>query len=342
MNRAEVTRRALAGLFACALFATVAPGSAPAAFPGEPGPIAFQSTRAGGLSVWLVEPDGGALRQFTPGGGGDRKPRALQYAPSISPDGRRVAYVGAKTGNGRTWSNLFVKGIAVRALNEPGTSVLRRPTSRRIESVAFDGSGRRLVFSAVPPGGGDLELFSVRTDGGGLKRLTHNEIQDIEPSVSRAGLIVFTQLFDRGSPALALFGRANLALIRPGRAAARPLTHGADENRDPDFAPSGTRVVYEHYSKGSSGAGRIDELALSPLRSHTIYNGLRQGSSFDDPHSPAFSPSGEGLVFDRTTSDEFGQITNPTLFVLGGGDLLPILDSNGEYETEPSWGPKPR
>jgi len=342
MKNLRSTWRALAAPLALTLIAITVPTSASASFPGEPGPIAFQSTRAGGLSVWLVEPDGHGLRQFTPGGGGDRKPRAFQYAPSIAPDGRRLAYVGAETRNGKTWSNLFVKGIAVRALNEPGKSILRHPTSRRIESVAFDGSGHRLVFSAVPSGGGDLELFGVRIDGGGLKQLTRNQTQDIEPSVSRGGLIVFTQLLERGSPAQALFGRSNLALIRPSGGAARPLTHGPNENRDPDFAPSGTRVVYEHYSRSGSGAGRIDELAIRSLRSQTIFSGSRQETTFDDPHNPAFSPSGEELVFDRTVRDDLGQIVNPTLFVLDGDELRGILDSNGEYDTDPNWGPKPR
>jgi Tol biopolymer transport system component len=334
--------RTLATPLALVLIAIVVPGSASAAFPGKPGPIAFQSTRAGGLSIWLTEPDGGGLRQFTPGGGGDRKPRALQYAPSISPDGRGLAYVGAETRNGQTWSNLFVKGIGVRALNDPGRAILRRPTRQRIESVAFTASGRGLVFSAVPSDGGDFELFSVHIDGGGLRQLTRNDIQDIEPSASRGGLVVFTQLFERGSPPQALFGRSNLALIRPDRRTPRPLTHGPDEDRDPDFAPSGTRVIYEHYSRGGSGAGRIDELLLRSLRSHTIFNGSRQETTFDDPHSPAFSPSGGSIVFDRTVRDELGQIVNPTLFVLGGDDLRALLDSNGEYDTDPSWGPKPR
>ncbi|MET0557721.1 MAG: hypothetical protein ABW065_03495 [Solirubrobacterales bacterium] len=334
--------RAFAAPLALALIAIGMPASASAAFPGKPGPIAFQSTRAGGLSVWLVEPDGSGLRQFTPGGGGDRKPRALQYSPSISPDGRRLAYVGADAKGGQTWSNLFVKGIEVQALNQPGRPIFRRPMPRRIESVTFDGSGRRLIFSAVTPDGGDFELFSVRTDGRGLKQLTRNDIQDIEPTASRAGLIAFTQNFERGKPAQALFGRSNLALIRPGSRAARPLTKGPDENRDPDFAPSGTRVVYEHYSRGGSGAGRIDEIVLRSLRSQTIFEGSRQETTFDDPHSPAYSPSGKELVIDRSVRDELGQIVNPTLFVLNGADPRPILDSNGEYDTDPNWGPKPR
>jgi Tol biopolymer transport system component len=341
-ERPSAKRRGHAALLTLALLTLVAPSSAPAAFPGEPGPIAFQSTRAGGLSVWLIQADGSGLRQLTPGGGGDRKPRALQYAPSISPDGRRLAYVGAETRNGRTWSNLFVKGIAVRDLKKPGRPVLRQPTQRRIESVAFAASGRRLVFSAVAADGGDFELFSVRIDGGGLRQLTRNNIQDIEPSAARSGLIAFTQLADRGSPPLALFGRSNLALLRPGRPGALALTHGQDENRDPDFAPSGKRVVYEHYPRGGSGAPRLDELDLRSLRPHTIFKGSRQGTAFDDPHSPAFSPAGEDLVFDRTVRDELGQIVDPSLFVLDGGGPRAILDSNGEYDTDPSWGPKPR
>jgi TolB protein len=342
LSRIHVLEKALAALLVLVVAAIFAPAPATAAFPGRPGPIAFQSTRAGGLSIWLVQPDGSGLRQFTPGGGGDRKPRAQQYAPSFAPDGRSLAYVGSETRNGQTWSNLFVKGIGVRGLNQPGRRILRRPTRRPIQSVAFDGSGRRLVFSAVPGAGGDFELFSVRIGGGGLKQLTRNRIQDIEPSASRGGLVVFTQLLQRGNPARALFGRSNLALLRPGRGAARPLTRGGDEARDPDFAPAGDRVVYERYSRSGSQAGRIDELVLHSLRSHTIFNGSRQETSFDDPHSPAFSPSGGSVVFDRTVRDELGQITNPSLFVLDGGGPRPILDSNGEYDTDPSWGPKPR
>jgi Tol biopolymer transport system component len=154
--------------------------------------------------------------------------------------------------------------------------------------------------------------------------------------------VVFAQLFEPGRPPQALFGRSTLALIRPGSRTARPLTHGPNEDRDPDIAPTGTRMVYEHYSRSGSGAGRIDKLGLRSSRPQTIFNGSRQESTFDDPHSPAFSPSGEDLVFDRTVRDELGQISNPALFVLSEGGPQAILDSNGEYDTDPNWGPKPR
>lgn len=335
-------RGAAAALLAVALLA-LTPHTAAATFPGAPGPIAFQSTRAGGLSIWIVDAGGGGLRQVTLGGGGGRRPTLSQYSPSISPDGRRLAYVGAEERDGHTWRNLFVKPIGVRDPKRPGHPVLRRPTLRAINSLAF-ASNRRLVFSAVPAGGGDLELFSVGTNGHGRRQLTRNDIQDIEPAVSASGRIAFTQMLQHGRPERALFGRSNLALLIPGRGAPRRLTHGPNEDRDPDFAPSGRSLVYEHYSLTGSGAGRIAELTLSSKRPQTIFAGSRQETTFDDPHSPALSPSGTELVFDRTVSDEFGQISNPSLYAIGtdGSDLRTLLDSNGEYDTDPSWGVSPR
>jgi Tol biopolymer transport system component len=315
---------------------------ATATFPGRPGPIAFQSTRAGGLSIWLVNPDGSGLRQFT-SGDSSRNPRVRQYAPAISPNGRRVAYVSSQERNGRIWRNLFIKGIGVRALNNPGRKVLRHPSPRPIESVAFAAGGHRLVFSAVPRRGGpDFELFTVRLGGASLRQLTHNRVQDIEPTVSRRGLIAFSQLYDRGRPPLALFGHSKIALIRPGWRSRRLLTHtGRDgEDRDPSFAPAGDRVVHGRDFRTRSKPGRIMEANLSSNRSRAVFIGVDGRNGFDEPHNPAFSPSGRTIVFDRTFSNEFGQITNPDLFEIGrdGRGLRYVTGLEGEYDTEPDWG----
>jgi Tol biopolymer transport system component len=315
-----------------------------ASFPGQPGTIAFESTRAGSLSIWLVSPDGGGLRQFTPGGG-DRRPRLRQYAPAVSPNGRSVGYVASEERNGRTWSNLFVKGIGVRALNDPGRKVLRSPTPRRIESMSFSPGGRRLVFSAVPRRGGpDLELFTVRRSGGGLRQLTHNRVQDIEPTVSRSGLIAFAQMHKRDRPPLALFGRSNIALLRPGWPGRKLLTfaaRGGGEDRNPSFAPAGNWVAHERSFSRRSAPGQINEAHLRSRRSRILFAGDPERGGFDEPHNPAYSPAGDSVVFDRTVLDEFGQIINPDLFVVGrdGKNLHQVTGLAGEYETEPDWGP---
>ena len=343
-RRGPLSWMATIALLATALLA-LTPGTSLAAFPGVPGPIAFQSTRAGGLSVWLIGADGAGLRQFTVGGGGGPRPQLFQYSPAISPDGRSVAYVGAEERGGKTWRNLFVKPIAARDPKQAGHPVLDRPTLRAINSVTFAPGGRRLIFSAVPADGGDLELFSVGTDGRGRRQLTRNAIQDIEPTVSVTGRIAFARLFQRGRPSQALFGRANLALLLPGRIVPLPLTSGSTEDRDPDFGPSGRSLVFERYSRGAnSGAGRIIRLDLASKRLQTIFAGSRAGGSFDDPHSPALSPSGGELVFDRTVRDEAGQIENPSLYKIGatGQGLDALLEAGDAYDTDPSWGTLPR
>jgi Tol biopolymer transport system component len=348
LTRTVLRRAAAQGILALvitsgALASLADPTSA--AFPGRPGPIAFQSTRAGGLSVWLVNPNGSGLRQFSEGGGGGRKPRLRQYSPAVSPNGRRIAYVSSRvTGNG-VWSNLFVKGIGVRGLNNPGVKVFRRPSPRGIESVAFAPGGRRVVFSAVPRGGGaDFEIFTIRFDGRALRQLTHNQVQDIEPTFSRSGLIAFAQLHDRGRPPGALFGRANIAVIRPGWRGRQLLTfaaRGGGEDRNPSFAPFGSWVAYERTFPDRRSPGQINETRLGSHRSRTLFVGRPEPGGFDEPHNPAYSPDGDSVVFDRTVYDAIGQITNPDLFQVerSGKAVHYVTGLQGEYDTEPDWGP---
>lgn len=334
----SLLRRCLALLLAFAALMSLA-DTAEAAFPGRPGLIAFQSTRAGGLGIWLVKPGGGGLRQFTLGGGGDRKPRLRQYAPAFDSSGRRVAYVASQAVGNRTLRNLFVKGVRVRAINEPGRQVFRRPSPRAIESVAFAPGGERLVFSAVPRRGGpDYELFTVRLDGSGLRQLTRNRIQDIEPTVSRRGLIAFTQMLKRDKPPLALFGPSNIALLRPGWHRPRLLTDVAaagGEDRSPSFAPSGYQIVHE---RNFARQERVREAAVRSNRSRTIIDNSR----WYEPHNPVFSPAGNRIVFDSGfVSDRYS--TNPDLYVIGrdGRGMRFVTGLGKEFDTDPDWGPRP-
>jgi hypothetical protein len=269
----------------------------------------------------------------------------LQYGPAISPSGGRVAYVGAQQSGRRIWRNIFVKGIDVRALNRSGHRVLRRPLPRLIESVTFAPGGRRLVFSAVPRRGGpDLEIFTVRLGGAGLRQLTHNRVQDIEPTVSNTNLIAFAQMHRRGRPPRALFGDSSLALIRARWRGRRLLTRAArfgGEDRDPAFAPFGNRVAYERSFDRRPSRPRINEVDLRTRDSRTVYLGCDSRNAFRLPHNPAFSPGARAIVFDLTVMDAFGQITNPDLHAIGrgGGGLRHVTGLAGEYDTEPDWGP---
>lgn len=333
----------------CALLAaaTLSPAGADATFPGRPGKIAFQSTRAGGLSVWLVNPDGGGLRQFTPGGGGNRTPTMRQFSPAISRDGRRVGYVASRDTRKGSWRNIFIKGIGVRDPRRAGRAVLRRPLRSAIESVAFFPSGRALVFSAVihGRGGPDFELYSVRPNGRGLRQLTFNRVQDVEPDVSVRGLIAFSQVNELGRPGLVVSGPADAAVIRPRWRARRLVTRGPARDRAPSFAPFGNRIAYERTFRNNRVPARIAESSVRGKGSRLVLAGERRGGGYDYPGNPAFSPAGNRITVERTQTSIFGEPSfNPDLFAIdrAGRILRRIAGAADDYDSNPDWGPAPR
>jgi Tol biopolymer transport system component len=338
-----VWRLAAAGVFACLMVA--APPGVQATFSGAPGKIAFQSTRAGGLSVWLANSDGSGLRQFTPGGS-DRRPSRGQFAPAISRNGRVVAYVASKETRDQTWRNIFVKRIGVRDVRRSGRKVLRRPLPSAIDSVAFFPNGQ-IVFSAVihGRGGPDFELYAIRLNGRRLRQLTSNRVQDVEPNVSVGGLIAFSQINVVGRPGLAVFGPANLAVLRPHWKGRRLLTRGRARDRDPSFAPYGNRVAFERSFRNNRVQPRIAEISVRRGGSRLVLAGERRGGGFDYPGDPSFSPEGGEIAVERTQTSIFDEPSfNPDLFAIDRRGLIlrKVTGLAGDYDTKPDWGPAPR
>jgi dipeptidyl aminopeptidase/acylaminoacyl peptidase len=337
------TRAVVSAAALLCLLATAA--GAEAAFPGQPGKIAFQSTRAGGLSIWLVNPDGSGLHQFT-SGDGNRQPRLRQFSPTISADGRRIAYVASQEIGERTWHNVFVKGIGVRDRQRPGRKVLRRPLPSAINSVAFFPSGRRLVFSAIVHrrGGPDFELFAIGVDGRGLRQLTFNPIQDAEPTVSSNGLIAFAQVNATGTPRFGVpAGPSDIAVLRPSWPASRLVTRGPAEDREPSFSPDGRRIAYGRRS--ANDRTEIAEITLGSDRSRLVRRGEERDGGSEYVGSPAFSPTGDRIAFDSTRYNFFEEPSfNADVFEipLDGSGMRRITGLADHYDTEPDWGPAPR
>jgi Tol biopolymer transport system component len=143
--------------------------------------------------------------------------------------------------------------------------------------AAFPGKNGRIAYVGVPAGGSQVDIFSVRPDGSGLRQLTDDPIEEFDPSWSAdgrrlvftrfepAGSTVFTINADGGDPTLVVDGDAH----------------------DPSFSPSGRRIVY---TDGDSirtvrpdGTGQRRLLGAHP----------RGGLG-----SPQYSPSGRRIVFD--------------------------------------------
>ncbi len=82
--------------------------------------------------------------------------------PSFSPDGKRIAFVSNLTGI----PQIFTVGSAggwpeqVTSLDDP------------VGSVSWSPEGSWLAFSLAPGGGMNQQVYLVRPDGSGMKRLT--------------------------------------------------------------------------------------------------------------------------------------------------------------------------
>lgn len=74
--------------------------------------IAFQGYRGGTFHIWLMKPDGTAVRQLTDGHGDDREPR-------ISPDGTKVAFASDRAMKGSY--DIWVADIATGKLTQKTT-----------------------------------------------------------------------------------------------------------------------------------------------------------------------------------------------------------------------------
>lgn len=126
---------------------------------------------------WKVNPDGSGLAQV-----GDASED--KYAPTWSPDGTKIVYVGGR-------------GIAV--MNTDGSPVSVVFGGKLNESSpVWSPDGKRIAFSAESPGPA-ADIYSANVDGSDVRRLTSNRAADITPAWSPDGKsIVFASGRGRG------------------------------------------------------------------------------------------------------------------------------------------------
>jgi dipeptidyl aminopeptidase/acylaminoacyl peptidase len=112
---------------------------------------------------------------------------------------------------------------------------------------SFAPNGRAIVFSR----GGDV--YTVRADGSGLRRLTNGPELDSAPQVSPNGRIV---LFERRA---SIASPADLYTVGANGGTPRALTDTSDEEHEASFSPDGRAIVFVR-SVAEAGGGSADDL----------------------------------------------------------------------------------
>jgi TolB protein len=267
--------------------------------------IAFVSNRGGSREIFVMDADGANARPATAN-------RSINNFPAWSPDGTSILYMSYRLANRPL---LF---LSSRGRGRPGRPLERLGVERPQYRGVFDSSGDRLAV--VMSGGDAAEIFTVRPDGKGLKRLTRNRAIDISPSWSPDGERIAFVSDRSGSP--------QIYVMDADGGGVRRLTFEGSYNTGPAWSGDGRWIAYQMRIGSQFDIWLIDpEGSVNvPLIAHPRSD-----------ESPTWAPNSRKLAFSSTRR--------------GQADIY-VVDANGENlrritrdagdNTSPAWGPFPR
>jgi len=257
--------------------------------------------------IMVMNPDGSGRRRLTTDGAG--------YAgPTISPDGRRVAFMAW---NGHDW-NLEL----MDAEGSHRSLLIRRSSFDNAPAWSPDGS--RIAFSSMidTPYGQTGRIFVINVDGTGLHQ--------VSPEVTDPTL----DGYDTG-PTWSPDG-ARIAFSRSGRVdivnadgtELTPLPVGADY---PSWSPDGTRFALD----ATAGDGIMHIWVSNADGSNPV---ILTNPSVQD-NLPRWSPDSRRIVFNRVGDDFTFQIY--VINADGTGEVSLSHPGGGISDAWPNWSPLP-
>jgi len=187
--------------------------------------IAFVSTRSGSKEIYIADYDGANVKQLT-------HDRSISVAPSLSTDGRMLAYTGYQSGYADIYTIDLTSGARKRIVKFPGTN----------SGAAFSPDGGRIACTVSKDG--NPELYVVSVSGGGARRLTRTRGVESSPTWSPDGSEIIYSSDEGGSP--------RLYRISSAGGAGSVIPTGLSYNTEPNWSPDGRKIAFVTRSGGFS------------------------------------------------------------------------------------------
>ena len=316
--RPDPTPRALASLppaappapaasAAPARLATATPFAPPApeSSSSSGGRIAFGSHKDGDFEIYAMSADGSGLAQLT-------NNRSHDFDPSLSPDGRRIAFVSNRDGD---------SNYEIYAMSADGSNQTRLTNnSAKDYDPSWSPDGRRIAFTSERDG--NNEVYAMNADGSGVARLTNDSARDTQPSWSPdSRRIAFVSSRDGNEEIY--------AMNADGSNQTRLTNSSAGDDATPSWSPDGQRIAF-----ASDRDGNWEIYAMSADGSNQTR--LTNRSSATDA-APSWSPDGRRIAFE---SEGIGSDEIYAMNADGSGVMR--LTNNSVDVWGPSWAPQPR
>jgi TolB protein len=222
---------------------------------------------------------------------------------------------------------------------------------------AWSPDGTTIAFSSKR--GGTFDLYTMRADGSGTRRLTSTREDDGNPSWSPSGQAL---AFDRGPV-------GDIWVVNEDGSDARAIADGPAAETQPAWAPNGAWIAYVRRTPGTpiqelwlmrpdgTTQHRVTDFrrvtgapAWSPDSERIVFSAALDGEVFDiysvdlegkalrrhtqspnDAIEPSWSPDGSTIAFARE-----GAIAT----IAGDGTVTEITDQE-DNDSSPAWNPKP-
>jgi Tol biopolymer transport system component len=210
--------------------------------------------------------------------------------------------------------------------------------------AAFAGRNGKIVFTSDGddlPGGddpADREVFTMRSDGTGIKRLTNNSALEETPAFSPNGQKIAYQS-DQTSPSNPEGDSEIFVMNADGSGKTNVTDDDQLSDITPAFSPDGRRIVFS--SSRNSGPG-VD----NPTGDFEIFTirldgtGLKQLTFTDGPTSrdqnPAWSPDGDKIAFESYRDGDAAEVY---VMDADGTDQTNLTNNLAASDASPSWSP---
>ena len=240
--------------------------------------LAFVRGAGAASELYAVREGGGGLRRLTRNGVAD-------YSPVWSPDGKRLLFVSSRDGD----DELFV-------MDASGRNARQLTRNRRQDlTPQWSPDGRSIAFASDRGRPGEPEIWVMRVDGGGARRLirtvNHPGWQDAQysPTWSPDGRrLIFTMPVAESNPELHVVNVDGSGLRRLTRTPGSIDKFGDDTM--PDWSADGKSVVFVSNREQRTSdvwTMRADGSGQRPV--------VRRPRS--DDWNPRLSPDGRSIAF---------------------------------------------